>query len=96
MRSRDPGWKKFGYGINIPDPQHCCMSTLLSPDGVDGYALQVRTGAMEKDTYTLHVYLLVVERDTPLYIHTAGGKIKRIHPARPCTAAVVVIHDIWC
>jgi hypothetical protein len=19
----DPGWKKFGYGINILDPQHC-------------------------------------------------------------------------
>jgi hypothetical protein len=18
----DPGWKKFGFGINIPDPQH--------------------------------------------------------------------------
>jgi hypothetical protein len=23
MRIRDPGWKKFGPGINIPDPQHC-------------------------------------------------------------------------
>jgi hypothetical protein len=23
MRIRDPGWKKFGSGINIPDPQHC-------------------------------------------------------------------------
>ncbi len=25
LRSRDPGWKKFGSGngINIPDPQHC-------------------------------------------------------------------------
>jgi hypothetical protein len=21
-RIRDPGWKKFGSGINIPDPQH--------------------------------------------------------------------------
>jgi hypothetical protein len=20
----DPGWKKFGTGINIPDLQHCC------------------------------------------------------------------------
>jgi hypothetical protein len=19
----DPGWKKFGSGINIPDPQYC-------------------------------------------------------------------------
>jgi hypothetical protein len=22
MRIRDPGWKKSGSGINIPDPQH--------------------------------------------------------------------------
>ncbi len=22
-RIRDPDWKKFGYRINIPDPQHC-------------------------------------------------------------------------
>ncbi len=22
MRIQDPGWKKFGSGINIPDPQH--------------------------------------------------------------------------
>jgi hypothetical protein len=22
MRIRDPGWKKFGSGINIPDQQH--------------------------------------------------------------------------
>jgi hypothetical protein len=21
----DPGWKKFGSGINIPDPQHCII-----------------------------------------------------------------------
>jgi hypothetical protein len=27
MRIRDPGWKKFGSGINIPDPQHCWSST---------------------------------------------------------------------
>jgi hypothetical protein len=23
----DPGWNKFGSGINIPDPQHCCPLT---------------------------------------------------------------------
>jgi hypothetical protein len=23
MRIREPGWKKFGSGINIQDPQHC-------------------------------------------------------------------------
>jgi hypothetical protein len=22
VRNSDPGWKKFGSGINIPDPQH--------------------------------------------------------------------------
>jgi hypothetical protein len=22
IRIRDPGWKEFGLGINIPDPQH--------------------------------------------------------------------------
>jgi hypothetical protein len=27
MRIQDPGWKKFGSGINIPDPQHCWSST---------------------------------------------------------------------
>ncbi len=24
IRIRDPGWKKFESGINMPDPQHCC------------------------------------------------------------------------
>jgi hypothetical protein len=23
MRFQDPGWKKFGSGMNILDPQHC-------------------------------------------------------------------------
>jgi hypothetical protein len=23
MEKRDPGWKKVGSDINIPDPQHC-------------------------------------------------------------------------
>jgi hypothetical protein len=23
MRIRDPEWRQFGSGINIPDPQHC-------------------------------------------------------------------------
>jgi hypothetical protein len=27
---RDPGWKKFGSGINIPAPQHCPEETFLS------------------------------------------------------------------
>ncbi len=36
MRIRDPGWKKFGSGINIPDPQHCMISS--STYGVDALA----------------------------------------------------------
>jgi hypothetical protein len=27
MRILDPGWKKSGSGINIPDPQHCSKAT---------------------------------------------------------------------
>jgi hypothetical protein len=29
VRIRDPGWKKVGSGINIPDPQHCLFLTNL-------------------------------------------------------------------
>jgi hypothetical protein len=25
----DPGWKKVGSGINIPDPQHCIIPTYI-------------------------------------------------------------------
>jgi hypothetical protein len=28
----DPGWKKFGSGINIPDPQHSFLSTFHNSD----------------------------------------------------------------
>jgi hypothetical protein len=31
IRIRDPGWKKFGSGINIPDPQHCKQLWRLIP-----------------------------------------------------------------
>jgi hypothetical protein len=32
VRIRDPGWKKVGSGINIPDPQHCGkLSEFLDP-----------------------------------------------------------------
>jgi hypothetical protein len=30
IRIRDPGWKKFGSGINIPDPQHCSGGSRIS------------------------------------------------------------------
>jgi hypothetical protein len=35
IRIRDPGWKKYGSGINIPDPQHCCSVLMLLGDNRD-------------------------------------------------------------
>jgi hypothetical protein len=32
----DPGWKKFGSGINIPDPQRCYIGTDLLFGLVEG------------------------------------------------------------
>jgi hypothetical protein len=29
IRIRDPGWKKFGSGINIPDPEHWFLDMFL-------------------------------------------------------------------
>ncbi len=29
--SDPPGWKKFGSGIDIPNPQHCGQSTIFPP-----------------------------------------------------------------
>jgi hypothetical protein len=29
--TRDTGWKKFGSGINIPDPQHCPWIITFDP-----------------------------------------------------------------
>jgi hypothetical protein len=29
IQIRDPGWKKFGSGINIPDPQNCTYPKLF-------------------------------------------------------------------
>ncbi len=35
MRIRDPGGKKFGSGINIPDPQHCfCLQELIMEENI--------------------------------------------------------------
>jgi hypothetical protein len=33
-RIRDPGWKKVGSGINIPDPQHCTAKITYSAEEV--------------------------------------------------------------
>jgi hypothetical protein len=29
IMTRDPGWKKFGSGINIPDPQHWVLVSIF-------------------------------------------------------------------
>ncbi len=34
VRIRDPGWKKVGSGINIPDPQHCWIVPLTHLPGL--------------------------------------------------------------
>jgi hypothetical protein len=31
IRIQDLGWKKFGSGINIPDPQHCGLGYNIMP-----------------------------------------------------------------
>jgi hypothetical protein len=33
VRIRDPGWKKVGSGINIPDPPHCIRIALVMDTG---------------------------------------------------------------
>jgi hypothetical protein len=35
MRIRDPGWKKFGSGINLPDPQHWALYHMYGTYEVD-------------------------------------------------------------
>ena len=34
MRIRDPGWKKVGSGINIPDPQHWSVVCVRIEDDI--------------------------------------------------------------
>jgi hypothetical protein len=38
VRIRDPGWKKVGFGINIPDPQHCFPLMLSKCGRLSPYA----------------------------------------------------------
>jgi hypothetical protein len=44
----DLGWKKFGSGINIPDPQHCW---LVSKQSIK--SLKLATLSMKGLTYTV-------------------------------------------
>jgi hypothetical protein len=48
---RDPGWKKFGSGIIIPDPQHCCNITyFLTPqDGGEEEGEEAEYGEGEEE-----------------------------------------------
>jgi hypothetical protein len=41
----DPGWKKVGYGINIPDPQHWKRVNNDQPG--------LRTGGLQRDVVCL-------------------------------------------
>jgi hypothetical protein len=42
----DPGWEKYGSGINIPDPQHCCY-------GGGGEGHHIKNAAEHTSTPTL-------------------------------------------
>jgi hypothetical protein len=46
VRIRDPGWKKVGSGINIPDPQHWDLRYVLSDllPWTDSLGLQLNLG----------------------------------------------------
>ncbi len=39
MRNRDPGWEKFGSGINILDPQHCIIGDTVPGQASDALIL---------------------------------------------------------
>jgi hypothetical protein len=45
----DPGWKKFGSGINIPDPQHCTQGfrygSALFLEAGSGFAFERKAGS---------------------------------------------------
>jgi hypothetical protein len=46
-KNSDPGWKKFGSGIIIPDPQHCPAECLNVPESYvqgQGAFRALRTG----------------------------------------------------
>ncbi len=48
----DPGWKKSGSGINIPDPQHCLQYSLfyafsLQCKAQPGEPLRLATGGSD-------------------------------------------------
>jgi hypothetical protein len=45
--TQDPGWEKFGSGINIPDPQHCCY-------GVGGH----HSKNVPEHTSKLHLWIV--------------------------------------
>jgi hypothetical protein len=38
----DPGWKKSGSGINIPDPQHCILKSLIYEPSICGCLSRVQ------------------------------------------------------
>ncbi len=61
----DPGWKKLGFGINIPDPQHCLeyLEDLdKDPHGMVQEGLVLRMGDNEVKTVAqlLHRLQLVL------------------------------------
>jgi hypothetical protein len=45
MFIRDPGWKRFGSGINIPDPQHVSTVSMVPSSYLEAVKLIVKSGS---------------------------------------------------
>jgi hypothetical protein len=84
MRIQDPGWKKFGSGmensdqgsgINIPDPQNCLNGTF-----------GIHAAAIGDDPHPLPLDLGEVR---PNRLHKVGGvaQLRILRPVKHCIAS---------
>ncbi len=54
-KNSDPGWKKFGFGTNIPDPQHRLQTYLvINGRGGEGAEAEAELGASAQPVAALH------------------------------------------
>jgi hypothetical protein len=65
MRIRDPGWKKFRSGINIPDPQHCVIFCIDELASLGASSPKVHLVEMEVTDYA--AYPAVVDKVKHIY-----------------------------
>jgi hypothetical protein len=52
----DPGWKKFGSRINIPDPQHCKTGSSKTPMPVNNSTTKYYCGHSFTRVADLHSF----------------------------------------